>query len=218
MNFSLSRTTSKQRKQHKQRGFTLIELVIVVVILGLLAVTAIPKFIDLTEQAQQANVEGIAGGFSTGVSLVRAQWEAEGRPQNSTGFNATRYDGTIVLLTSEDNSKTPNVRPGYLVGLSDGSNLGANFDVSNCIEIWQAILQQPPTLTSSMTALNDNHSFNYFVSKSGVNGNPFCHYYLKDSLIRDNAGLYLDPSNSTIVGNGFTYQPANSAVRVFINQ
>ena len=39
----------------KQSGFTLIELVIVVVILGFLAVTAIPKFLDLTDQAKQAN-------------------------------------------------------------------------------------------------------------------------------------------------------------------
>lgn len=59
----------------KQSGFTLIELVIVVVILGFLAVTAIPKFIDLTDQAKQANIEGMAGGFATGVSLARAQWK-----------------------------------------------------------------------------------------------------------------------------------------------
>jgi MSHA pilin protein MshB len=219
MNISLSRLTSKQykHKQHKQSGFTLIELVIVVVILGLLAVTAIPKFIDLTEQAQQANVEGMAGGFATGISLVRAQWEAEGRPQNSGGFNAIRYDGTIVLLTNEDNTKTPSIRPGYVVGLTDGSDLGSNFEVNNCVEIWQSILQQPPTLTASITALNNNNSFNYFVGKSDVSGNPFCHYYLKDSLTRDSEGSYLDPANSTTVGNSFTYQPANSSVIVFIN-
>jgi len=68
----------------KSSGFTLIELVIVVVILGFLAVTAIPKFLDLTDQAKQANIEGMAGGYATGVSLVRSQWEAEGRPQNTS--------------------------------------------------------------------------------------------------------------------------------------
>ena len=63
----------------KQSGFTLIELVVVVVILGFLAVTAIPKFIDLTEQAKQANIEGMAGGFATAVSLTRAQWETSAK-------------------------------------------------------------------------------------------------------------------------------------------
>ncbi len=82
----------------KQTGFTLIELVIVVVILGFLAVTAIPKFIDLTEQAKQANIEGMAGGFATGVSLARSQWEAEARPKDTAGINRVNYDGTFVYL------------------------------------------------------------------------------------------------------------------------
>lgn len=77
----------------KQAGFTLIELVIVVVILGFLAVTAIPKFLDLTDQAKEANIEGMAGGFATAISLVRAQWEAEGRPQNTSNQNSVNYDG-----------------------------------------------------------------------------------------------------------------------------
>ena len=71
----------------KQSGFTLIELVIVVVILGFLAVTAIPKFLDLTDQARQANIEGMAGGFATAVSLARAQWEAEARPTDTSDRN-----------------------------------------------------------------------------------------------------------------------------------
>lgn len=217
-NISLSRLPNKQQKQKaKQHGFTLIELVIVVVILGLLAVTAIPKFIDLTEQAQQANIEGMAGGFATGISLVRAQWEAEGRPEDASSRNAVSYDGTLVLLTNEDNTSTPIIRPGYVVGLTDGSGLGTGFDITNCVEIWQNILQQPPALTSNITTLNNDSSFNYFVGKSGADGNSLCHYYLKDTLIRDGAGLYLDPSNVTTVGNSFTYQPANSSVTVFVN-
>ena len=64
---------------NKQSGFTLIELVIVVVILGFLAVTAIPKFIDLTDQAKQANIEGMAGGVLTARSVMGAQRGAHGR-------------------------------------------------------------------------------------------------------------------------------------------
>ena len=78
----------------------------VIVLIGFLAVNAIPKFIDLTVQAKQANIEGMAGGFATGVSLVRSQWESEARPKDTSGNNLVSYDGTTVYLTSEDSATT----------------------------------------------------------------------------------------------------------------
>lgn len=200
----------------KSSGFTLIELVIVVVILGFLAVTAIPKFIDLTEQAKQANIEGMAGGFATAVSLARAQWEAEGRPQDTSNRNSVDYDGSILILTTENT--TAGIRPGYVTGLSSGAGLGGGFIVNNCIEIWDNILQQPPRLTSSITTLNNNTSMRYYVDKLGTSSATTCHYYLKESLDRDTSGNFTAPTTgSTTVGNSFTYEPANSAVTVYIN-
>lgn len=202
----------------KQAGFTLIELVVVVVILGLLAVTAIPKFLDLTEQAQQANIEGMAGGFATGISLARAQWEAEGRPDNGTD-NLVSYDGTVLMLTNENNGVGTKVRPGYVVGLTDGSNL-TNFDEGNCVEIWNNILQQPPIVSSVIDDLNDpDQTIQYFVDTTtgGVGGNDICVYYLKDTLNRDNAAEYVSPAGSLEIGNNFSYDPSNSAVAIRIN-
>ena len=204
----------------KQAGFTLIELVIVVVILGFLAVTAIPKFIDLTDQAKQANIEGMAGGFATGVSLVRAQWEAEARPQDGTNRNVVTYDGQQLLLTTEDVAN--NVRPGYVVsavaGENDGAGLGGGFDSDNCVEIWNSILQQPPLLTDSITTLNNDTSMNYYVSQTGTDDSAVCIYYLKETLNKDNNGNFIDPGTSTTIGNNFTYSPSNSSVAVTINQ
>lgn len=201
----------------KQSGFTLIELVIVVVILGFLAVTAIPKFIDLTEQAKQANIEGMAGGFATGVSLARAQWEAQGRTKNSSNQNIVDYDGTTVFLTKENNTTTPRIRAGYITGLSDNGDTLANLTSSDCIDIWQSILQQPPSLTNVIATLNNSSSIDYFVAKSGVGGNTRCHYYLKETLNKVNDNSFADPGVLTTVGNSFTYQPANSSVVVYIN-
>ncbi len=195
---------------NKASGFTLIELVIVVVILGFLAATAIPKFLDLTAQAKQANIEGMAGGFATGVSLARAQWEAEARPNDGGDpkKNFVSYDGTTVYLSVEDVDN--NVRPGYIIGTTAVS---AVADV-NCSEVWNAILQQPPT--TSTTDLDVDSAVDYFVSKDD---SDLCHYYLKASLARSSGDTtkYEDPSDSTTVGNSFTYEPSNSSVIVYVN-
>ncbi|MEW6997614.1 prepilin-type N-terminal cleavage/methylation domain-containing protein [Colwelliaceae bacterium BS250] len=196
----------------KAKGFTLIELVIVVVLLGLLAVTAIPKFIDLTEQAQQANIEGMAGGFATGVSLARSQWEAEGRPNDGTN-NIVDYDGSDLVLTLED--KNSGVRPGYPIGLANGD---AILDSDDCVDIWNNILQQPPILTATLNDLNgvDSGSFKYFVTTGGTGSLNYCVFFLKETL--NKAGdVYVSPADES-VGNNFTYQPATSSVVININK
>ena len=56
-----------------QTGFTLIELMAVIVILGVLAATAVPRFVNLSDSAKQAAVEGIAGALASAASLNHAQ-------------------------------------------------------------------------------------------------------------------------------------------------
>jgi MSHA pilin protein MshB len=202
----------------KHSGFTLIELVVVVVILGFLAVTAIPKFIDLTEQAKQANIEGMAGGFATGVSLARAQWEAEGRPQNTDDENSVNYDGSVLFLTTPAANVTT-LRPGYPMGTATGGLTNGNMNDTRCIQVWENILAQPPTITNSIATLNANEGTKYYVDTeagTGANGNTICVYFLKESLDKDNGGTFVAPTAIT-VGNNFTYDPASSSVAVNIN-
>ena len=202
---------------NKQSGFTLIELVIVVVILGFLAVTAIPKFLDLTDQAKQANIEGMAGGFATAVSLARTQWEAEGRPKDATNQNIINYDGTELMLTSQASG----ISPGYVVssvrGQNSGAALGGDFSAANCVDIWQSIFQQPPRLTDTIATLNSDSSLDYLAVKSGTGATTLCHFYLKETLNKDANNNFADPGAVTSTGNSFTYQPADSSVVVYIN-
>lgn len=209
----------KTQANSKEKGFTLIELVIVVVILGFLAATAIPKFVDLTEQAKQANIEGMAGGFATGVSLARSQWEAEARPDDVDGVNLVNYDGTTIYLTSEDTSTTPSISPGYIVGInsSSGINSSKSLSVSDCIDIWNSLLQQPPLVASSVDDINNDDSYRYLANVSGSSSSTMCHYHLKESLTRNSSDAYITPSPLTGVGNSFSYQPANSSVIIYIN-
>lgn len=87
----------KQLSNVKQAGFTLVELIVVIVVLGILAATALPKFVNVSQDARRASVEGITGALRSSVSLVQAKYYAAG---NTTATTVTMQDGSTVAVAA----------------------------------------------------------------------------------------------------------------------
>ncbi|MFT4993409.1 MAG: MSHA pilin protein MshB [Paraglaciecola sp.] len=194
-------------KNTQQQGFTLIELVIVVVILGLLAVIALPRFLNVTKEAEDATVEGVAGGFVTGVSLVRAQWEIEGRPQENNGTNST-------FVTIDDIRVGIDKDTGYPTGQldTDASSEDDRVSMLDCESVFSLIMQSAPSITSDWN-IRPFENFRYFTNVSagsGSGGNDVCYYYLTRTVKNESS----EPLDN-LVGKGFIYDPRVGQVMVF---
>ncbi len=90
-----------------QSGFTLIELIVVIVLLGILGVTALGRFQDLSGDAAQAAVEGIASEITGSANVAYAK----GLVGNTTvcigsGASAAspNCDGSVVIIDTADDS------------------------------------------------------------------------------------------------------------------
>ncbi|GHA54562.1 prepilin-type N-terminal cleavage/methylation domain-containing protein [Photobacterium aphoticum] len=191
-----------QGRTHKQAGFSLVELVIVIIVVGLLAVAALPRFMNVTDEAKKAAIEGVAGGYATAVLSVRAQWEAYGRPQ-ADGRNSVSYDGTDFYLTQASDALSPSI--GYPIALT--SKPIETLVVNDCVALMDNLLQNPPKVTSVAADVSGG-DFLFFVALVEEDKQQACRYYQLASAGSDGTG-----STNVTSGHYFTYQPAKGLVQ-----
>ncbi|MGF1680621.1 prepilin-type N-terminal cleavage/methylation domain-containing protein [Photobacterium minamisatsumaniensis] len=194
----------------KQAGFSLVELVIVIIVVGLLAVAALPRFLNVTDEAKKAQIEGVAGGYATAVLSARAQWEADGRPQTSNEKHKVNYDGSDFMLTVATANNS--VRDGYPIRYGDNNGATiSNMTSGTCKELFEQLMQNPPQITDKAAEAKANGgNFQYFAKVSGNNNNAVCEYYQLASANTNNN----DSNLSEESGHQFTYKPALGQVVV----
>lgn len=128
---------SNIQTQRNQGGFTIIELVVVILLLGILTATALPRFLDVTDEAHAAVVDGVRSGLQTGAILYRSAWIAGGQVGTDTAVSQFG-DGTLAPSSA-----------GYPLEVSpaDGSIDGG----TDCDNIFTGLLQVGRPTTNVVT-------------------------------------------------------------------
>ncbi|WP_246028506.1 type II secretion system protein [Shewanella atlantica] len=211
----------QSRTNLKQQGFSLIELVIVIVILGLLAATAIPRFLNVTEDAEDASLEGVTGGLATAVGFVRAQWEVDGRNNSNVVL-----DGTTLSLDTRFGYPTGMVTSADKTG--SGNTGATTMTHASCQEVFQYVLQSAPrNVLFNADARKARYTVRVLggsggsaIANNGVNvgGLDLCVYHQVASLALNANNGIASPAPDLNIGNGIAYNAGTGTVVTFTNE
>ncbi|XQF93005.1 agglutinin biogenesis protein MshB [Pseudoalteromonas espejiana] len=186
----------------RSTGFSLFELVLVVALLAVIMVFAIPQYIGIKNQAHSGSVDAVAGGFASAVSMVRGQWELEGRPKGANYTTHINYGGVIVGVDGERGAPTSDKT------IKVDTRASA-MNAKQCQQVLNVILQDAPSSTLSnevSTITKVSFLVRYNAKKSQ------CIYYLTHHLNTENI-----PIDGAVMAKqvGFSYFPITGKVHTF---
>jgi MSHA pilin protein MshB len=158
--------------KRKQAGFTIIELVVVILLLGILTATALPRFMDVTDEAHDAVVDAVEGGFTTGVALFRAQWVGESQPL----VTATDTTGYNLFASTAGYPRSAALANTVVVGATS---------TNTCVDVYSGVLQQGgrPIVAAADGLIADNAA----TRETAVEGAAGATTDFVAVLLRDNA-------------------------------
>ncbi len=99
---------------NKSRGFTLIELIIVIVTLGVLSVVAAPRFVDFSDDANDATTVATSSAFKSGVALLHAKYQIKQSTPIAIGNQSVDFN-------------------------TGGWPVGSTADSAGCADLWNKV-------------------------------------------------------------------------------